>query len=303
MTKIWVAVGFVLMTALVIALSLPGEGWIRSAKSVRDCATIAMLGQEARGRGDLATASYRAQEAEVCWGAQKASPSPSPFVTPSPSFTIEPPAPPPPPEPDPPRDRYPRQRQWEYLANRPVEQKTSANAYGPRWGLTINKNLDDMSVEEALDELRHRLSIDPMLTAATGEAFGLWSRDEVNRKTRLFTDDHAAWDAANERIERRIERLYRAGDIKIVTLQGYYTASWAIPVYSDIPSVRHDMDVWRSGQEALVIGNVTLQLQCGFQEYWSQDRKGKNAAPEGSEAMPDPSPGMDRDDDGNPIVA
>ena len=201
-------------------------------------------------------------------------------------------------------------RQWEYLANRPPIQKSSVNAFGPRDGLKVNKSLADMTTDEALTELRYRMTVDPMLASATGAALGLWSYNEVDAKTKLFADNFAKWDKATADIERKLDEAVKAGKVRIVKLEGVYTASYAIP--GDVPSVRTDMNISRNEQTALEVDGKLFQLHCGFQEYWKQQApqeqapkkdqaQAKSAAPAGTKPMPAPSPGMTRTSEGTPV--
>jgi hypothetical protein len=191
-------------------------------------------------------------------------------------------------------------RQWEYLANRPPVQKTAINSFGPSQGLTVDMPLADMDVDQAIAEMRYRLSIDPMLAAATKAAFERTDYEgssyaEVDANTKLFSEDYEAWDTAVAEINRKIDEAVAAGQVGIEPLSGNYVASYSIP--GEIPAVRIDYDVPRWGQTAIRISDELFQLECGIQNYW------EGSLPiQGPQIMPEPSPGMDRTPEGTPIV-
>ena len=276
----------VVLSAVYIAVREP------FSKAVKDCRSLETYSQEyASNRGDQ---DYLDQEIRACEGEnldesekpaggdESTSPSPSPSPTASnPTDEAQP-------------------RQWEYLANRPPIQKTAINSFGPLQGLTIDTPLADMDVNQAIAEMRDRLSVDPMFAAATKAAFKRTDYDgssyaEVDPNTKLFSEDYEAWDAAVAEINRKIDEAVAAGQVGIEQLSSDYVASYSIP--GEIPSVRIDYDVPREGQLALRIGDHTFQLECGFQEYWP------GSEPiQGPQVMPEPSPGMDRTPEGTPIV-
>lgn len=191
-------------------------------------------------------------------------------------------------------------RQWEYLANRPPVQKTAINSFGPSQGLTVDMPLADMDVDQAIAEMRYRLSIDPMLAAATKAAFERTDYEgssyaEVDANTKLFSEDYEAWDTAVAEINRKIDEAVAAGQVGIEPLSGNYVASYSIP--GEIPAVRIDYDVPRWGQTAIRISDELFQLECGIQNYW------EGSLPiQGPQIMPEPFPGMDRTPEGTPIV-
>ncbi len=191
-------------------------------------------------------------------------------------------------------------RQWEYLANRPPVQKTAINSFGPSQGLTVDMPLADMDVDQAIAEMRYRLSIDPMLAAATKAAFERTDYEgssyaEVDANTKLFSEDYEAWDTAVAEINRKIDEAVAAGQVGIEPLSGNYVASYSIP--GEIPAVRIDYDVPRWGQTAIRISDELFQLGCGIQNYW------EGSLPiQGPQIMPEPFPGMDRTPEGTPIV-
>ena len=160
--------------------------------------------------------------------------------------------------------------------------------------------LADMDVDQAIAEMRYRLSIDPMLAAATKAAFERTDYEgssyaEVDANTKLFSEDYEAWDTAVAEINRKIDEAVAAGQVGIEPLSGNYVASYSIP--GEIPAVRIDYDVPRWGQTAIRISDELFQLECGIQNYW------EGSLPiQGPQIMPEPSPGMDRTPEGTPIV-
>lgn len=302
-----VAVLVMLIMAGVSWFTLQTGAWTRISVAVADCTTIEATAREALASGDMATANYRFQEAAVCRGESldtwqpKGKPTQEPNKAPTapPSSTSEPSASSSPSSSE--TSTAPQARHWEYLANRPLSEKVDINAFGPRHGLAVDKDLGTIdTVDEALIELRYRLSIDPMLTAATGAANSLWPYNQVDAKTEVFANDHAAWDQANAEINRKIDDALAANTVSIVTLNGLYSATYSIPGYP--PNVRADYAVPRQGQAALSINGHLFQLECGFQEYWLQQTADVPAAPAEAPVMPPPSPGMDRTPEGTPVV-
>lgn len=238
---------------------------------------------------------YRRLELKECYKDGETQPPGTTVVNPPPETATAEPSVPPTSQP----------RQWEFLANRPAEQKSSVIAFGPLQGLKISKSLDDRSVTdgEAIDEFNHRRYIDPMLTAATGAEFGMWSYDEVRAKTSLFAANHVEWDKANAEIDRKVNDAQHNGKVSIVHLNGLYTASWATPGQNaNDPTVQTDLDIWRDGQLALQIGDHVFQIHCGFQAYWKQVAQKQNAAPAGTTELPAPSPGMARTVEGKIVT-
>ena len=291
--------------AILVTLAVAGMGLFLTLSNnlymfsgaVADCATIEATANEMLAIGDEATYHNRMQEVRACYGEDldksklhegevKENDTPqneadSPADTPSATPTVEPPA-------------TPQPRSWEFLANRPAVEKNAINSYGPIQGLKVDKRLDDKSVtmDEALSELRYRMSIDPMLTAATGAALELWSYDVVDEKSKLFSEDFAKWDEANAEVNRKIDEAIASGNVKIEELNGVYTATYSIP--GETPAVRTGANVPRNGELALVINGHKLQILCGFQEY-------SQAPVKAAKEMPKPSPGMTRTPEGTPV--
>lgn len=285
-------------TAILITFVVMGFGWLTLqhgawttlGRAANDCVTMEASAREALAQGRTADADYRSQEAETCRGKNldeskkprdDASSSPTPTPSAEPTEETQP-------------------RQWEYLANRPPVQKTAINSFGPSQGLTVDMPLADMDVDQAIAEMRYRLSIDPMLAAATKAAFERTDYEgssyaEVDANTKLFSEDYEAWDTAVAEINRKIDEAVAAGQVGIEPLSGNYVASYSIP--GEIPAVRIDYDVPRWGQTAIRISDELFQLGCGIQNYW------EGSLPiQGPQIMPEPSPGMDRTPEGTPIV-
>ena len=284
-------------------------GWYLAVRApisnfMNDCKSLeTYLNEYISSEADRA---YLDQEIRACKGedldkskrpftGETPTPSATPSATPTETLTTTPSA-----TPTETANPNPPTRIWEFLANRPAGEKNAINSYGPIQGLKIDKRLDDPSVtvDEALTELRYRMEIDPMATAAMGPVLGMWGYEDVNAKTKAFMNDFAVWDEARAGINHRIDGALANGKIKMVKLNGTYTASYSIP--GTVPDVRTDANVPRNGQLALSVDGHLLQLVCSFQEYWLQQGK-KDAAPKGTKAMPAPSKGMTRTPEGTPI--
>ena len=295
-----------LMAAIAMVLS---GGWYLAVRApisnfMNDCKSLeTYLNEYISSEADRA---YLDQEIRACKGedldkskrpftGETPTPSATPSATPTETLTTTPSA-----TPTETANPNPPTRIWEFLANRPAGEKNAINSYGPIQGLKIDKRLDDPSVtvDEALTELRYRMEIDPMATAAMGPVLGMWGYEDVNAKTKAFMNDFAVWDEARAGINHRIDGALANGKIKMVKLNGTYTASYSIP--GTVPDVRTDANVPRNGQLALSVDGHLLQLVCSFQEYWLQQGK-KDAAPKGTKAMPAPSKGMTRTPEGTPI--
>ena len=285
--------------AILVTLAVAGMGLFLTLSNnlymfsgaVADCATIEATANEMLAIGDEATYHNRMQEVRACYGedldksklheGEVKENDTSQNEADSPADTPEPPA-------------TPQPRSWEFLANRPAVEKNAINSYGPIQGLKVDKRLDDKSVtmDEALSELRYRMSIDPMLTAATGAALELWFYDVVDEKSKIFSEDFAKWDEANAEVNRKIDEAIASGNVKIEELNGVYTATYSIP--GETPAVRTGANVPRNGELALVINGHKLQILCGFQEY-------SQAPVKAAKEMPKPSPGMTRTPEGTPV--
>lgn len=271
-----IAVPIALLLAL---LTLLGGAWFGVSQTLGDCGSMRLDAYEAQARGDTATANYRLQEAEVCsrpGGGRTETPSPRPTTPLTTSSTSTP-------------TQTPRVRQWEFLANRPAPQKIGLNSFGPKQAMTVKKELENLTTSEAIKEFKHRLIIDPMLTAATGATAGLWGYDQVDKKTGEFANNHTKWDEANVSIFKWIDGA-KAG---VGTFKsGNYGTFYAIP--GKVPSVRAEHGAYRNGEAYLAINGKVFRLACGFQEHLV------GRAPSKAERMPAPSSGMARDNEGNP---
>jgi len=315
--------------AAIIAAAL--FGWVvmgavapNIAIRVEDCKSIESFARDAEAAGNSVLATYRYQEAEACRGKNldqqgaeddgEATPTatsspttsspPTTTASPSPSETTANPTASETPSAD---DGTAVDRVVEFLAARPAVEKISINAFGPKMGLAPDNDgvvLEDMNVEQGVAELKHRLSIDPMLTATTGAEFyetysashDLWPVTDIESKTKQFVDDHDAWDKANATIGLIIDAEMDKGEVTVELLPAdTYASQWAPVDDSGFPNVAKLTTDRPFDFHVLKIARHKFRLACGLQPYWKVEQ-----APEMVE-IPAPSPGMDRTSDATPV--
>jgi hypothetical protein len=278
--KQWQIVALIVALAAGLGWATLGEGtWFNNALVKCNVIDMRKSALDSLARGDVATHDYRMQEINVCNGL-------NPDGTPKGEGSKQNPAPPAPPT--------PRDRAWEFFANRPASTKNAINSYGMMDSQVYpGKAMNDLSLDEAVAEFKHCMVTDPMCAAAAGAApvFGMWTYDEANSKTKLFMDNYAEWDKATAELHKRLDQLVADGKAKIAPLNGKYTATYSVP--GEIPTITTWANVSRNGQNALQLDGTQFQLLCYFQEY----RKGPIA---NSQPMPNPAPGMTRDSEGTP---
>lgn len=275
--KQWQIVALIVALAAGLGWATLGEGtWFNNALVKCNVIDMRKSALDSLARGDVATHDYRMQEINVCNGL-------NPDGTPKGEGSKQNPAPP-----------TPRDRAWEFFANRPASTKNAINSYGMMDSQVYpGKAMNDLSLDEAVAEFKHCMVTDPMCAAAAGAApvFGMWTYDEANSKTKLFIENYAEWDKATAELHKRLDQLVADGKAKIVPLNGKYTATYSVP--GEIPTITTWANVSRNGQNALQLDGTLFQLLCYFQEY----RKGPIT---NSQPMPNPAPGMTRDSEGTP---
>lgn len=137
----------------------------------------------------------------------------------------------------------PQGRTHEFLANRPVNEKVAANAFGPQVALVDSikgKDMDSLTADEAWGEHQFVLKLDPMQTSAAGNTLGFIPGSEVDAKTQLFASDYKAWDDMNNRVITRLGEMTR--EVRRIPAGTPVKMQYAFPGLP-IPLVLMDEDV------------------------------------------------------------
>lgn len=137
----------------------------------------------------------------------------------------------------------PQGRTHEFLANRPVNEKVAANAFGPQVALMDSikgKDMDSLTADEAWGEHQFVLRLDPMQTSAAGNTLGFIPGSEVDAKTQLFAGDYKAWDDMNNRVITRLGEMTR--EVRRIPAGTPVKMQYAFPGLP-IPLVLMDEDV------------------------------------------------------------
>lgn len=137
----------------------------------------------------------------------------------------------------------PQGRTHEFLANRPVNEKVAANAFGTQVALMDSikgKDMDSLTADEAWGEHQFVLKLDPMQTSAAGNTLGFIPGSEVDAKTKLFASDYKAWDDMNDRVITRLGEMTR--EVRRIPAGTPVKMQYAFPGLP-IPLVLMDEDV------------------------------------------------------------
>ena len=195
-----------------------------------------------------------------------------------------------------------------YLANDPVSSlkwdnsfRGNAKAIKPE---LANRDMESLTLEEALQESEYTRSLDPMLTYAEATQFGVLpymdERGQAEKILNLATDC-----AERARVNAEVTRVKRNDyTAEIVELgAGKYVATFSFG--GATPIVLTDYSVNRAeGFKAIRFtrksdGHVELQrLACGFQDYEAAPAPVVSYIPQ----MPTPPPGIERTPEGVPSV-
>jgi hypothetical protein len=195
-------------------------------------------------------------------------------------------------------DNWPRYER-ELISTRPTAEKMSANSFGPTYALHPDfrgTQLDKLSNKQFVEELKYRMQMSPVLTAATGAALDLWPENTVNDRIHSFLSDKNEWKKAVAKISKRLDQELKAGAHVATLPAGTYSATYSVTDKDRVPHFAVDDKVSRpdSFKTFRLSNGVDLRMICGGQQY----TKHHKSAPR----MPKPSPGMDRDNEGNPVV-
>ena len=212
MKKIVSAIIALVVTALVAGMTAVVVGSLatpKTAASVCDTDSLHSFADMAEKNGDGVAAGIYRQWAEKCQQAKESAPaaspstsaSASPSTSPSATATLS--------------ATPPATSVEEFLANRPVNTKTSTNAYGPKTAVLPelkNKGMEDLTPEQAKAELIYVSEVvDRMQTADKALDLGIIAKNgdknQVNDLTERFVRDRAYWDQIRKQVGDRLREL------------------------------------------------------------------------------------------------
>lgn len=254
-----------------------------TASTVCDTNSLRTFANQAEAQGDAMSAGLYRQWAEKCDEAKEdgSTPSPEPTTTspaatapatPAPSATAEPTE----------TAAAPVAIIEEFLANRPVDTKTSTNAYGPMAAVLPALNGRDMETFEVgnvsdaklvQDELIYVVrDVDRMQTADKAIDLGIVAKNgdenQVNELTARFVNDRAYWDEIRMAVAKRISEL----EPVIVNVEAGTVVGMSYSVPGTIPQIGYkdvtfEYDTkWielRDPETGKVVGKY--RLHCKFQ--------------------------------------
>lgn len=275
-----------------------------TASTVCETNSLRTFANQAEADGDAMSAGLYRQWAEKCDEAKEdgSTPSPEPTTTspaatapatPAPSATAEPTE----------TAAAPVAIIEEFLANRPVDTKTSTNAYGPMAAVLPALNGRDMETFEVgnvsdaklvQDELIYVVrDVDRMQTADKALDLGIVAKNgdenQVNELTARFVNDRAYWDEIRMAVAKRISEL----EPSIVNVEAGTVVGMSYSVPGTIPQIGYkdvtfEYDTkWielRDPETGKVVGKY--RLHCKFQ-HGSDWMRQLPTAPKGTGYTPE----------------